>query len=137
MSASTDTQADEVPDDSQQQPDDEDAGSRLRPLRPAGWSATAYAYAYLTLLVLLPVGALVAAVYFGIVDLEATVTLSPDLSTPATWLAQGLVVLFLVWTFVQVVRVTGIGFIQGLVGAVARIAHNYELPQQNEGEDEQ
>ncbi len=83
---------------------------------------------------------LLAAVLLGWVELEATVTLSPDLSTPATWLAQGLVVVFLVWTFVQVVRVTGVGFIQGLVSTVARIAHNYELPgeppQENEGEDD-
>lgn len=122
----------------QEQGDSGETGSRLRPLRPGGWSETAYAYGYLTLLVLLPVVALVAAVYFGVVDLQATVTISPDLSTPARWLAQGLVALFLVWTFVQVVRVTGIGFIQGLVGTVARIAHNYELPgeqQEQEGGD--
>jgi ABC-type Fe3+ transport system permease subunit len=132
--------SDQEADDEQEQEDTGSPGSALRPLRPGGWSETAYAYAYLTLLVVLPVAALVGAVYFGVVNLEATVTLSPDLSTPAQWLAQGLVVVFLVWTLVQVVRVTGVGFVAGLMGALARIAHNYELPgeppQENEGEDD-
>jgi nitrate reductase NapE component len=107
--------------------------SALEPLRPGGEQSVWYAYAYLSLLVLLPLLSLAVALYTGLVTLEATLTVSPDLSTPAEWLAQGLVVVFLLWTFIQIVRVTGVGFIEGLVQSLARIADAYELP----GEPEQ
>jgi hypothetical protein len=77
---------------------------------------------------LLPVLGLALGVYTGLIDPALTVQASPDLSTAAEWLAQGLVVAFLFWTYVQVQRVTGVGFIQGIIGTVARIADNYELP---------
>lgn len=120
--------------------DSGDVGSSLRPLRPGGEYATAYAYLYLTALVLLPVVGVALGAYTGLIDLALTVQASPDLSVAVEWLVQGLVVAFLFWTFVQVVRVTGVGFIKGIITAVARIADNYELPgepeQENSGEGE-
>jgi len=120
--------------------DTESVGSGLRPLRPGGEYATAYAYLYLTALVLLPVAGVALGAYTGLIDLALTVQARPDLSVAVEWLVQGLVVVFLVWTFVQVVRVTGVGFITGLITAVARIADNYELPgepqRENSGEGE-
>jgi ABC-type Fe3+ transport system permease subunit len=107
--------------------------SGLRPLRPGEDWEDWYAYLYLSALLLLPLLAALIAVLTGIVQVDATVTVSPDLSTPVRWLVQGLVVIFLFWTFVQIIRVTGIGFIQGLIQSIARIADSYELP----GEPEQ
>lgn len=107
--------------------------SALEPLRPGGEGSVWYAYAYLSLLLLLPLLSLAVALWTGLVTLDATLTISPDLSTPAEWLAQGLVVVFLLWTFIQIVRVTGIGFVRGLIESIARIADAYELP----GEPEQ
>ena len=134
-----------TPDTDQEQEQDSAAdsggmGSGLRPLRPGGQYATAYAYLYLTALVLLPVVGVALGAYTGLIDLALTVQASPDLSVAVEWLIQGLVVAFLFWTFVQVVRVTGVGFIKGIITAVARIADNYELPgepeRENSGEDE-
>jgi len=118
----------------------EDLGRDLRPLRPGGRYAKAYAYLYLTALVLVPVLGVAVGASTGLIDLALTVEASPDLSVAVEWLVQGLVVAFLFWTFVQVVRVTGVGFIQGIITAVARIADNYELPaerpRETDGENE-
>jgi len=114
----------------------EDTGSGLRPLRPDGkWSKT-YAYLYLTALVLLPVLAVLLGVVVGFVTLDVTVQASPDLSLALELLVTGFVVVLLFWTFVQVVRVTGIGFVQGIISAVARIADSYELPGEPPRRDE-
>lgn len=106
------------------------AGSSLEPLKPGGEGSVWYAYAYLTLLILGPIAALAVGVWTGLIDLDLTVTAEVALGTALTWLAQGVVVVFLLWTFIQLVRVTGIGFMRGLVSAAARIAHNYELPEE-------
>lgn len=116
------------------------AADELQPLKGSSGGATWYAYAYLTALLLAPVLALVGGVALGYIQPDITLRFDAQLGFVVEWLAAGLAVVFLFWTFVQVVRVTGIGFVRGVVGAVARIAHNYELPgevPQPEQEDEQ
>jgi len=87
---------------------------------------TAYALAYLTGLFTLPIVATVAAVYFGYVTPDVTVQATVNLSTPLTWLAHGLVVVFLLWTALQIVRVTGVGFWARVIDIVAEIADSYQ-----------
>lgn len=109
-----------------------EAAGGLEPLKPRGENAVRYAYAYLTLLILLPLVGLAVGVYLDLIALNVTVSVEAALGQAVEWLTLGLVVAFLLWTFVQIVRVTGIGFISSLIGAVARAADNYELPQEDD-----
>ncbi|MEF8881996.1 MAG: hypothetical protein V5A34_05665 [Halapricum sp.] len=87
---------------------------------------TTYAIAYLTLLFVLPIVATIAAVHYGYVTPDVTVTATVDLTTPLDWLAKGLVVVFLLWTALQIVRVTGVGFWARVADVAAEIADNYQ-----------
>jgi len=91
-----------------------------------------YSYAYLTGLFVVIVGGLAASVYFGYVtpDVEVTATLS--IGWILEYAVAGMVALFFLWTFAQVSNITGMAFISGVVGAVARIADNYELPHERD-----
>ena len=115
----------------------EDPGGGLQPLKPGKPWQVQFAYAYFVLLIILVIGSLGASVYFGLIQIQATLTFQASLGWVMEYLAAGLVAVFLLFTFVQVVRITGIGFIQGLMGTIARIAHNYELPSPPDSEEDQ
>jgi hypothetical protein len=87
-----------------------------------------YSYVYLTALFAAIVAALAASVYFGFVtpDVEVNATLS--IGWILEYTVAGIVALFFLWTFAQVANIVGMNFIGGVVGVIARIAHNYELP---------
>jgi len=106
------------PDEVQDQVDDvEDPGG-----------STMYSYAYLTgLFTLIAVG-LVASVYFGFVTPDVEVTASLSIGWILEYAVAGIVVIFFFWTFAQVANIVGMGFISGVVGVVARIADNYQMP---------
>lgn len=106
----------------------EDPGGGLKPLKPGKPWQVKFAYAYFLLIFIGVVGSLAASMWLGYVDIQATFTFQAELGWVLEYLALGLVAVFLLFTFIQVVRITGIGFIQGLVRTIARIAHNYELP---------
>jgi hypothetical protein len=108
----------------------EDPGSGLQPLKPGKPWMVQFAYAYFILLILGIVGAAAASMWLGIIELNAQFTFQADLGWLVEYLAAGLLAVFLLFTFVQFVRITGIGFIRGLIGTIARIAHNYELPEE-------
>lgn len=95
-----------------------------------------YSYAYITALFAVAVGGLAAAVYFGYIDPSVEVQMSVDLGWLVEYTVAGLVVLFFLWTFAQVANIVGMGFIAGVVGAIARIADNYELPERREADDD-
>lgn len=99
---------------------------RLKPLKKGDAWQTGYAYLYLTVLIFGPVAITALAAFAGLVELDLSITASPDLGFAIEWLIGGVTIVFLLWTLVQVVRVTGVRFINSL----ARIAHNYELPSQ-------
>lgn len=106
----------------------EDPGSGLRPLKPGKPWQVQFAYAYFVLLIIGVVGAFAASMWLGIIQIQATFTFQANLGWVLEYLAAILLAVFALFTFVQVVRITGIGFIQGLMSTIARIAHNYELP---------
>jgi len=115
----------------------EDPGGGLKPLKPGKPWQVQFAYAWFVLLILVLIGGFGASIWLGIVNIQATFTFQASLGWVLEYLVAGLVAVFLLFTFVQVVRITGIGFIQGLMSTIARIAHNYELPQQNTEEDQE
>jgi len=94
-----------------------------------------YSYAYLSALFAVIVVGLAASIYAGLVtpDVEVTATLS--IGWILEYTVAGLVALFFLWTFAQVANIVGMGFIGGVVGVIARIAHNYELPNADGGDD--
>jgi hypothetical protein len=87
-----------------------------------------YSYAYLTGLFVTVAAGLVAAVYFGYVTPDVDVVASVSIGWVLEYAVAGFVALFFFWTFAQVANIVGMGFISGVVGVVARIADNYELP---------
>jgi hypothetical protein len=120
--------------------DSEDPGGGLQPLKPGKPWQVSFAYAYFVLIIVLVVGGFAASIWLGIVNLQATFTFQANLGWVLEYLAVVLLAAFALFTFVQVVRITGIGFIQGLMSTIARIAHNYELPgelPQQESEEDQ
>jgi hypothetical protein len=106
----------------------QDPGDNLQPLKPGKPWQVSFAYAYFVGLLALVVGGFGVSVYFGILDLQASFTFQANLGWVVEYLAAIMVGAFGLFTFVQIVRITGIGFIQGLTRAVARMADNYELP---------
>lgn len=115
----------------------EDPGSGLQPLKPGKPWQVSFAYAYFVLLIIGIAGAFAASIWLGILDLDLQFTFQANLGWVLEYLAGILLVAFGLFTFVQVVRITGIGFIQGLISTIARIADSYELPQQNTEEDQE
>lgn len=107
----------------------EDPGESLQPLRRGKPWELSFAYAWLIGILVLIIASAAASIWLGIVDIQATFTFQADLGWALEYLVAGMVVLFLLFTFVQVIRITGIGFIAGLMATIARIAHNYELPE--------
>jgi hypothetical protein len=106
----------------------EDPGSNLQPLKPGKPWQVSFAYAYFVGLLALVIGGFAVSIWLGIIDLQATFTFQANLGWVIEYLAGIILATFALFTFVQVVRITGIGFIQGLIRAIARIADNYELP---------
>jgi hypothetical protein len=103
-------------------------GSNLQPLKPGKPWQVSFAYAYFVGLILLVVTGFSVALYLGIIELHASLSFQVDLGWVVEYLAAILLAAFALFTFVQIVRITGIGFIRGLIRAIARIADNYELP---------
>lgn len=118
-------------------PDIEEASQELQPLQDGSKWERWYAYGYFTMLLLAIVGAISGATWLGLLDLQVGFTFEANLGWVIEYLAGFLLLMFALWTFVQFVRVTGIGFVQGLAGAAARIAHNYEMPGEPTGEDQE
>jgi len=87
-----------------------------------------YAYIYLTGLFVSIAGGLIGAVAVGIIDPEITVSASVSVG----WIVEGIIAAiaaaFIFWTFAQITNVLGVDFVAGVVGVVARIADNYQLP---------
>lgn len=111
-----------------------DPGSSLRPLRSGSGREVAYAYIFLTALFVVPIGGTAIAIWAGYFTPDITITANPDISGPLQLLAWGLAGAAVVWVFIQLVRVAGIGFIRGLISTVARVADAYELPQDTDQE---
>jgi hypothetical protein len=95
-----------------------------------------YSYAYLTGLFALIVAGLAGSIYFGLVTPDVEVTATLQIGWILEYTVAGIVVLFFFWTFAQVANIVGMGFISGVVGIVARIAHNYEIPNADDGDGE-
>jgi len=114
--------------------------SSKRPLpspRDTGPLGIAYAYVYLTVLIVALLAGTYHAAHVGLIATDVTVTVHASLGWVVEWLLAGLVVLFLLWTFAQVVRATGGRFVSGVVNRVASIADSYQLPATNtEGDDQ-
>lgn len=91
-----------------------------------------FSYAYVSLLFLSILGAAVAAVRFGYVSPSVEIQATIQVGWIVEYTVAGLIALFFLWTFAQMANIVGMGFISGLVGAVARIADNYELPRRDE-----
>lgn len=113
---------------SSSQDDGDGYGSNLQPLKPGEPWQVSFAYAYFVGLILLVVTGFSLALYLGIIELQASLSFQVDLGWVVEYLAAILLAAFALFTFVQIVRITGIGFIRGLIRAIARIADNYELP---------
>lgn len=112
---------------------EEAAGSRLQGLKEGRPWERLYAYAYFTVLLLIIIGSLSISIWMGWIEPNVVINFQPDLGWVGEYFAGLLLVLFGVWSFIQLVRVAGIGFFRGLIGTIARIADNYELPQEAEG----
>lgn len=90
--------------------------------------STTFARAWLVALFALPVIGLVAGIATGYIDPQITATATVDLTTPLAWLAKGLVVVFLAFTAIQVIRLTGLQFWSRVGTAAARLMDGYEMP---------
>lgn len=91
-----------------------------------------YSYGYLTSLFLGLVGLGVVSVYFGYVTPDITVNATLNAGWIVEYFAAGLGALFLLWTFAQIANITGMNFISGIIGVIARIADNYSLPEKED-----
>lgn len=116
--------------------DSEDPGQPLQPLKDGPQWQVSFAYAYFVILILGVIGGIAASIYSGLIQIQATFTFQANLGWVLEYLAGGLLVIFLLFTFVQVVRITGIGFIRGLINSLARIADSYELPPERQRSEE-
>lgn len=97
-----------------------------------------FARSYLVLLVVLTLGTIGGAVYFGVVEVgPITVSGTVDAGQAATWLVQGLVILFLGFTAAAVLWSFPFSFWSRLLSTVARIADAYELPSRVDARTEQ
>jgi len=113
----------------------EDLEEQVDGIEDPGGSKT-YSYAYLTALFAVIVAGLAASVYFGLVTPDVEVTATLQIGWILDYAVAGIVGIFFFWTFAQVANIVGMGFVAGIVGVIARIAHNYELPNQgNDGGD--
>lgn len=113
----------------------DDLEEQVDDVEDPGGSKT-YSYGYLTALFALIVGGLIASIYFGLVTPDVEVTATLQIGWILEYTVAGIVVLFFFWTFAQVANIVGMGFISGVVGVVARIAHNYQMPNPPGGGDE-
>jgi len=138
MSTQDTTTEDGITEEKTESTDEDESrfGSVSSPAGHGAWGLT-YAYLYITVLIAVLIGGAWYATRIGLINLEVTVTVNPNLGWVAEILTGGLVVLFLVWTFAQMVRVTGGGFITSVIETVASIADSYELPQSRRGGDEE
>jgi hypothetical protein len=104
-------------------------GGYARTIEDPGGSKT-YSYAYLTVLFAVIVAGLAASIYLGIVTPDVDVTATLSIGWILEYTVAGIVVLFFFWTAAQIANVVGMSFVGGTIGLVARIADNYELPNQ-------
>jgi hypothetical protein len=88
-----------------------------------------YSYGYLSVLLLAILGALYAVYRFvvsGVIETNISVSINANLGWVAEYAILGLVILFLIWTMIQILRVTGVSFWNKLFDSVANIADSYE-----------
>jgi hypothetical protein len=88
-----------------------------------------YSYGYLSALLLVVIGALYAVYRFlvsGVIETNIAVSINANLGWVAEYAILGLVILFLVWTSIQILRVTGVSFWNKLFDSIASIADSYE-----------
>lgn len=81
-------------------------------IKTAGPWGVRYAYLYLTFLILAPLTGVAYAAYAGWINPSVSVSLNAELGWIMEYAIAALVALFILWTFAQVVRVTGFGFIK-------------------------
>jgi len=93
-----------------------------------------YSYGYLTALFLGLIALGVASVSFGYVTPDITINATLNAGWIVEYFAAGLAALFILFTFAQIANITGMSFISGLIGVIARIADNYSLPEDNDSE---
>ncbi len=91
-----------------------------------------YSCAYLSALFLGIVGLGIASVFFGYVEPNIVVNATLNAGWIVEYFVAGLGTLFLLWTFAQIANITGMNFISGLIGVIARVADNYSLPEDSE-----
>jgi len=119
-------------------PDETDSTGRvpdLPALRGQGdvWERR-FAYAYLTALVLVPIIALALAVWLDYLTVDVSVTASVAIGWAVEYTLIALFGLFVLFTFVQVARIAGIGFINRLAEALVTVLDNYQRPDRDRDE---
>lgn len=107
---------------------------RLDPLRRTPHGVT-FARIYLVTLFLTLVGGVALAVETGYLTPDLTITATVSVGTYIEYLVAGLVAAFLLFTFVQILRLTGVSFANSLISAIRTAAHNYESPYLQDDED--
>lgn len=88
-----------------------------------------YSYAYLT-----GIAVLIASILYGVYDLvksgvietDVAVSLNANLGWVAEYAVLGLVILMLIWTVIQIMRITGTSFWNKLFDSIANVADSYE-----------
>ena len=88
-----------------------------------------YAYAYLTVLFSLIVASIAAAVYFGILSPSIRVEAVANIGWILEYVALFIAIAFVVFTTAMVLIALPGSIMGGMVRVVARIADNYEMPQ--------
>ena len=102
--------------------------SSLPNMKDRGPLGVAYAYVYLTALIFGLIGVTVYAAQVGFIQTNITLTFNANLGWILEYFVAALVGVFSLWTFIQIVRVTGAKFISGLTDRIASIADSYDLP---------
>jgi hypothetical protein len=117
--------------------DDDDGRVPDLPELPGGgpWERR-FAYLWLTALVVVPVAGFVALVTFGFVSVDVTLQANADVAWVVEYTVAALAAIFVVFTFLQVARVAGVGFLNGLAEAVVTVVDNYERPSNRNGPNE-
>lgn len=98
----------------------------LPPIRRESKWERVYAYLYLTLFILAPIAAVVASVHFGLITIDTTIRATADVGFAVEILVTAAVIVFVLWTFLQLGRVAGIGFFNRLFEGAAIVFDNFD-----------
>lgn len=88
-----------------------------------------FARGYVVGLIALAVGGLASLLYFDYIDVALTVSASVSVGWILEYLIAILAAIFVTFTALMVIKAVGGNLVAAAIRAVARIAHNYELPE--------